>query len=210
METLLTKLDISVQLLGGELPHYASEGDSGADLRAASDFLVIPGRTVLHKTGLKLSIPRHPRHEDGYRWEAQVRPRSGISYKTNIKIKNAPGTIDNFFRDEVGLLLTADPLLFPVIDVGTTTAAALPLVYDLDGRALNYRKDPQLRTLVQDLYEDEDVESLLLPQRSYLIRKGDRIAQLVFQEVIRVNFLSDGAFSDSESRGGGFGHSGVR
>jgi dUTP pyrophosphatase len=36
---------------------------------------------------------------DGY--EVQVRPRSGMSYKTKFRIPNSPGTIDSDYRGEL-------------------------------------------------------------------------------------------------------------
>ena len=76
------------------IPTYANEGDSGMDVYAAEDVLIEPGQTVIVPTGIKLAIPK------GY--EIQVRPRSGISYKTPLRISNSPGTIDSGYRDELG------------------------------------------------------------------------------------------------------------
>jgi dUTP pyrophosphatase len=93
--TLLSKINVKVE--GGEPPQYMSAGASGADLKAASDFEVQPGKCTLVKTGLKLAIPM------GY--EAQVRPRSGLALKHRITVLNAPGTIDSDYRGEVGVIL---------------------------------------------------------------------------------------------------------
>ena len=40
---------------------------------------------------------------EGY--EIQVRPRSGLSYKTPLRIVNSPGTIDAGYRDEIGVIM---------------------------------------------------------------------------------------------------------
>jgi dUTP pyrophosphatase len=80
------------------VPTYANEGDSGMDVYAAEDVLIEPGQTVIVPTGIKLAIPK------GY--EIQVRPRSGISYKTPLRISNSPGTIDSGYRDELGIIMT--------------------------------------------------------------------------------------------------------
>jgi dUTP pyrophosphatase len=53
----------------------------------------ILGRTVV-KTGLFIELPV------GY--EAQVRPRSGLAFKTASTVLNSPGTIDADYRGEVG------------------------------------------------------------------------------------------------------------
>lgn len=83
---------------GAVLPAYARPGDAGMDVCAAEETVVAPGETVIIPTGLKLAIP------DGY--EIQVRPRSGISYKTPLRVSNTPGTIDSGYRDELGIIMT--------------------------------------------------------------------------------------------------------
>lgn len=81
-----------------ELPEYAHKNDSGMDVRSAGDVTIEPGQTVIIPTGLKVAIPL------GY--EIQVRPRSGVSYKTPLRIANAPGTIDCAYKDEIGIIVT--------------------------------------------------------------------------------------------------------
>ncbi len=79
------------------LPKYARPGDAGMDIRSVEDVLIYPKQTVVVKTGIKLAIP------EGY--EVQVRPRSGLSLKTGIRVANSPGTIDTGYRDEIGVIL---------------------------------------------------------------------------------------------------------
>jgi len=83
---------------GAVIPSYAKPGDSGMDVHAAEDILIRPGCTVVIPTGLKLALP------EGY--EIQVRPRSGISLGTPLRISNSPGTIDSGYRDELGIIMT--------------------------------------------------------------------------------------------------------
>lgn len=80
------------------IPTFAHEFDAGADVYAAEDVDVMPHSTVIVPTGLKMAIP--------YNWKVSVRPRSGMSAKTNIRIANAPGTIDTGYLDEVGIIVT--------------------------------------------------------------------------------------------------------
>jgi len=82
---------------GAILPSYANPGDAGMDVYAAEDVIIRPGETVVVPTGIKLAIP------DGY--EIQVRPRSGISLKTPLRLANSPGTIDSGYRDELGIIM---------------------------------------------------------------------------------------------------------
>jgi dUTP pyrophosphatase len=83
---------------GAVLPTYARPGDAGMDVCAVTEIIIKPGETVIVPTGLKLAIP------EGY--EIQVRPRSGVSFKTPLRISNSPGTIDSGYRDELGIIMT--------------------------------------------------------------------------------------------------------
>ena len=84
---------------GLELPHYATEGSAGVDLKAAIDESVIirPMERRLIPTGLSMAIPEN--------YEAQIRPRSGLAFKHGITVLNTPGTIDSDYRGEVKVLL---------------------------------------------------------------------------------------------------------
>jgi deoxyuridine 5'-triphosphate nucleotidohydrolase len=80
------------------IPTYAHPTDAGADVSAVEVTVVPAGKTVLVHTGLKLAVPK------GY--EVQVRPRSGLSLKTGLRVANAPGTIDSSYRGELGIVIT--------------------------------------------------------------------------------------------------------
>lgn len=80
-----------------QLPSYMHEGDAGMDVYAAEDVLLKAGESKVVPVGLKVAIPL------GY--EIQVRPRSGLSLKTRIRMPNSIGTIDAGYRDELGILL---------------------------------------------------------------------------------------------------------
>lgn len=67
------------------LPTYAHQIDAGADIYAIEDTTIHCKETKVVRTGLKVAIPA------GY--EIQIRPRSGLSLKTGLRIANAPGTI---------------------------------------------------------------------------------------------------------------------
>ena len=91
-----------------QIPQYAREGDAGMDIRAAETVVIAPKKTVLIPTGLKVAIP------DGY--EIQVRPRSGLSLKTPLRVAKSPGTIDAGYRDEVCIIMqnTSDDSEFTI------------------------------------------------------------------------------------------------
>jgi dUTP pyrophosphatase len=88
-------IEISVD---GTMPTYANKGDAGADVFIQEDINIIGGSTIVISTGLKVALP------DG--WELQVRPRSGLSLKSPLRIANSPGTIDSGYRDEIGIIVT--------------------------------------------------------------------------------------------------------
>ena len=83
------------------LPSFETPHSAGADLRACFENKrgqwINPWERVLIPTGLCMSFP------NGY--EVQVRPRSGLSYKSPLIIPNSPGTIDSDYRGELKIIL---------------------------------------------------------------------------------------------------------
>ena len=94
-----------------EVPQYQTEGASGMDLCAALDNTVIipPFQRVFVPTGIAIELPR------GY--EAQVRPRSGLSSKHGITLVNCVGTIDSDYRGEI---------IVPLINLSDTAYSIQP------------------------------------------------------------------------------------
>lgn len=90
---------IKVQLLhpNAVLPTYAHPGDQGADIYAVED-VVLPAHSHgnLIYTGLAAVIPTG--------WALAIRPRSGMSLNTGMRIANSPGTIDELYRKEIGVI----------------------------------------------------------------------------------------------------------
>lgn len=167
------------------IPQYAKPGDSGFDLVAVEDVVISPGETQLVPTGLAFEIP------EGY--ELLVRPRSGLSYKTKLRVANPPGTIDAGFRGEVKVIIDniAQPRYSIVLDGEILLCNQYGDVYDVNN-------------------EDAMFEYGMEIHGSYLIRKGDRIAQGVIAPVIRATFEeTDGDLTETERGSGGFGHTGT-
>jgi dUTP pyrophosphatase len=130
------------------LPSYATTGASGMDLRAylSEPLQLSPLQRELIPTGIFLEIP------NGY--EAQIRPRSGLSIKQGITCLNTPGTIDADYRGEVKIIL------------------------------------------------------INLSSENQVINNGDRIAQMVFQRIEKVEWVEAEVISATERNAGGFGHTG--
>ena len=79
------------------LPRYAHPHDAGLDLYAAVDTAIEPGRAETIPTGIAVELPPGT--------EAQVRPRSGLARKHAVTVLNSPGTIDEGYRGEIGVIL---------------------------------------------------------------------------------------------------------
>jgi dUTP pyrophosphatase len=164
-------IDVFVEVVreGVILPFYANPYDGGMDVCAAEDTIINPGETVIVPTGLKFAIP------EGY--EIQVRPRSGISLKTQLRIPNSPGTIDAGYRNELGIIMSN-------ISPENNSAMAGIEYLTLDSKGNK--------------------------KGTYLIKKGERVAQLVLAQVPRMNLKAVDSVSDiGSNRGGGFGSTGV-
>ena len=85
------------------LPIYATSGSVGMDIRFMPEDgfpwrNLKPGKTKTFETGICVQIP------EGY--EIQIRPRSGLSLNTDVRISNSPGTIDQDFFKEIKVIMT--------------------------------------------------------------------------------------------------------
>ena len=82
-----------------EVPHYATGGAAGMDIRAhlTEPVTLNPLERKLIPSGIFMEIP------EGY--EIQIRPRSGLALKNGITCLNTPGTIDSDYRGELKILL---------------------------------------------------------------------------------------------------------
>ena len=79
------------------IPNYANEGDAGLDLYAVEELVLSSGERGLVHTGIQIELPKNT--------EAQIRPRSGLALKSGITTLNSPGTIDEGYRGEIGVIL---------------------------------------------------------------------------------------------------------
>ena len=155
------------------ITQYAKPGDAGFDLVAVEDIIVKPGETVKVPTGLAFELP------EGY--ELQIRPRSGITLKTKLRVQL--GTVDAGYRGEIGVIvdnIAEDPF-----------ENVVPYLSHIDGN--DYRTDGEI-----------------YPNETYIIRKGDKIAQGVIAPIQHAEFIEVDELSDSERGAGGFGSTGVK
>jgi len=168
--------DLSVKIMrlcpDAVIPRYAHEGDAGLDLVAAADVIIEPGETALIPTGIAVELP------PGY--ELQVRPRSGITLRTKLRVQL--GTVDSNYRGEIGVIVdnvAEDPF-----------GNVVPYLSHIDGS--DYRTDGEI-----------------YPNETYIIRKGDKIAQGVIAPVAKATFNETDELSDTTRGTGGFGSTGV-
>jgi len=78
------------------LPHYATDGSAGLDMRACIDepITVAPGETVLVPTGLAI-------HVADPSLAAVLLPRSGLGHKHGLVLGNLTGLIDSDYQGQV-------------------------------------------------------------------------------------------------------------
>lgn len=131
------------------LPEYAHPGDSGMDLRAflEADLVIKPGARALVPTGIHVALPRG--------FEFQIRSRSGLALKQGIFVLNSPGTIDEGYRNAIGVIL--------------------------------------YNSGIDD----------------FVVKSGDRIAQMVLQRVPKVEWNEVTDLDETTRNKGGFGSTGV-
>lgn len=81
-----------------QIPRYQTDGAAGMDVVACNDepITLWPGAVEVVPLGFAIELP------EGY--EAQIRPRSGLS-KKGISVANSPGTIDSDYRGVNGVIL---------------------------------------------------------------------------------------------------------
>ena len=137
---------------GLPLPAYETALAAGMDLRAAvpedEPLTLRPGARFAVPTGLAMALPAG--------FEAQVRPRSGLAFKSGITCLNTPGTIDADYRGEVKVIL------------------------------VNLGEEP------------------------VVIRRGDRIAQMVIAPVVQASWSEVEDLDETVRGEGGFGSTGGR
>lgn len=131
------------------LPKYAHPGDSGLDIYASlkEDVTIDPEERVLIPTEIYVALP------EGY--EFQVRSRSGLALKSGIFVLNSPGTIDEGYRNSIGVIL--------------------------------YNSNAS----------------------KFVVKNGDRIAQLVLKKVPKVIWKEVDNLDDSDRGLKGYGSSGI-
>lgn len=164
---------------GAVAPTYAHSTDAGMDICANEDIVIAPGETKLIHTGIHMAIP------EGY--EVQIRPRSGLSLNTPLRVCNAPGTIDAGYRDEICVIMQNTSERFYTDGIG------------------------KVKIMPDDEKNHYNLSSKGNKKGWYEIKKGDRVAQMVLHEAPRmVLVVCEDVTKIGVNRGGGFGSTGTK
>jgi len=81
------------------------------------------GERALIGTGLKMTV--------GPGYEIQVRPRSGNALKRGLTVVNTPGTVDEAYRNEVGVIIMNTSRQTQKITLGEAIAQVVPMKVEL-------------------------------------------------------------------------------
>ena len=158
------------------VPCYGRKGDAGLDLFTAEDIRIPSRETKVVPTDIAIQLPQ------GY--EAQVRPRSGIS------LNGAKGCY------HVSLVLTFSPILEEDMIPKEIKEECSPyLRVQLGTIDSNYRGNIGIITYNQEPYE-------------VLIPKGTKLAQLVIAPVVSAELVEVDSLEESERGENGYGSSG--
>jgi len=111
----MRRLEVKIldERIRGMLPHYASAGAAGLDLRAciASELVLSPGESQLVSSGIAIHVG-----DPGY--AAMILPRSGLGAKSGIVLGNLVGLIDSDYQG---------PLMISVWNRGKAAFTIQPL-----------------------------------------------------------------------------------
>ena len=89
--------------------------DAGIDLHAVEETWLLPGQRALIHTGIHVALPPGT---VGF-----ITPRSGLALNHGVTVLNTPGTIDENYRGELGvILINHDPTTAYKVDAGERIA----------------------------------------------------------------------------------------
>ena len=155
-----------------KIPQYAHITDSGVDVYAIEDITLHPCETKQIPVGFKVALP--------VGFELQVRPKSGRSMRSKLRVANTPGTIDQGYRDEVCILL--ENIDAPIKDI-------------------TYNFDSQGKPIITSILKGEDITISKGEKICQLVlAESPKIAWYRVEQVEEIG----------ENRGGGFGSTGLK
>ncbi|MGF2820199.1 dUTP diphosphatase [Bacillus subtilis] len=147
-------------------------------------FDLVAAEDVIIEPGETACVPTGLAFEIPEGYEMQIRPRSGIMLKTPLRVQL--GTVDAGYRGEVGVI---------VDNINRDTDVEKDFLIDISDNIVS----------AHDYLGAWDH----FAKGSYLIRKGERIAQAVIKPIEQAVFTEVDTLGDSDRGAGGFGSSGV-
>ena len=152
-------------------PNKSHYNDSGFDLYADEDVTLAYGETKVIATNIALELP------DGFM--ADVRPRSGLTSKTALRVQY--GTVDAGYRGNIGIICDNVDNLYKVKTI-----------------------DNKLHAIITG-----DQDAILTYNTAIEIKRGDKIAQLVIQRIPDIELIEADELNETARGAGGFGSTGV-
>ena len=151
-------------------PNKSHYNDSGFDLYADEDAILAYGETKVIATNIALELP------DGFM--ADVRPRSGLTSKTALRVQY--GTVDAGYRGNIGIICDNVDNLYKVKTI-----------------------DNKLHAIITG-----DQDAILTYNTAIEIKRGDKIAQLVIQRIPDIELIEADELNETARGAGGFGSTG--
>ena len=152
-------------------PNKSHYNDSGFDLYADEDVTLAYGETKVIATNIALELP------DGFM--ADVRPRSGLTSKTALRVQY--GTVDAGYRGNIGIICDNVDNLYKVKTI-----------------------DNKLHAIITG-----DQDAILTYNTAIEIKRGDKIAQLVIQKIPDIELVEAEELNETARGAGGFGSTGM-
>jgi dUTP pyrophosphatase len=142
-------------------------------------FDLVASEDTIVQPGETVAIPTGLAFELPEGYQMKVLPRSGISLKTPLKV--IIGTVDNDFRGEVKVIM--------------------------QNTAVKTRITHEYHTIFDPKFSFDN--STALPNDTYKIFKGDRVAQAEIVPIVQAEFETMDELSETQRGNGGFGSTGV-
>lgn len=216
MEHNTNLIDIYIECADdATIPKYETDLAAGADLFAATDMVILPFQRVAIPLNIKFAIPDN--------MEIQIRARSGLSLRTDLKISNSIGTIDADSINNISVILENE---YNISSLPYEIANDPSILTDLKENYTQIKLKDYLISKGQNVFDfeeyDKSFRKLLKtyiyidkngnPYGSIYIKKGNRIAQMVLARYYKANFIKTDDITKIKkgvNRGGGFGHTGI-
>lgn len=80
-----------------KVPDKAHNEDAGFDLYSVEDYVLQPGEFKSIDTGIRIQLPKNT--------VADIRPKSGLAANFGITVLNTPGTVDEGYTGNIGVIL---------------------------------------------------------------------------------------------------------